>query len=111
MRRGLIVTLAVAGVIVAVGLTLAASSLADQGIPREGHGVPIVRVETGPSPMILPSAAPGSALAPTQTQGGVQTTGSNRHSTKSANASPTPSSGASGGSRFSDDHGNPGSDD
>jgi hypothetical protein len=101
-----------AGLIVAVGLTLAASSFADQGLPAEGHVVPAVHLETGLSPVTLPSAAPGSALAPKPTSGGSGQKDS-RRSGDPGTPSPTASPSAPGGSssRYSDDHGNPGSDD
>jgi len=53
-------TLAATGLVVAVGLTLAASSLADESLPAESHFLPIVHVETVPT-SILMSPAPTPA--------------------------------------------------
>jgi hypothetical protein len=107
MRRGLIVTLALAGLLVAVGLTLAASSMADQGLPAEGHIIPMIHLELGPSPFPFPSSGSGNSIgSQVSAQNGVQN--GTRRSQNQGKPSPTPSPLTS---RYNDDHGNPGSDD
>jgi hypothetical protein len=111
MRKGVIVTLALAGLLVAVGLTLAASSLADQNLPREGHVVRIVHVPTVPTAVATPAPTPTSTGIGAASKTSGAPTGGSQGSTNRRAASPTVSPDPADAGRAGINRGVPGSDD